>query len=67
LIDATAFDFSSRGLTDWSAMLVLIEDNNKTGNSESELPVFVFRQVKYLSNKLAFYDKIFNFNLNIFS
>jgi hypothetical protein len=50
LIDATAFDFSSRGLRDWFATLAMIDD-----------------KIKYLPNKLAFYDNIFNFNLNIFS
>jgi hypothetical protein len=46
LIDATAFNFSSRGLTDCFAMFAMIEDKIKTGNSDSELPVFVWLKIE---------------------
>jgi hypothetical protein len=46
LIDATAFDFSSRELIHWFATLAMIEEKTKTGNSESELPVFMYNIIE---------------------
>jgi hypothetical protein len=45
-IDAKAFDFSSRELIGCFAMFAMIEDKIKTGNSESELPVFVWLKIE---------------------
>jgi hypothetical protein len=46
LIDATAFDFSSCELTDCIDTFAMIEDKIKTGNSDSELPVFVWLKIE---------------------